>query len=57
MRINGQLWRMFLTYDGVVAELNGHLVGVFPDEVMATEAVVQTLQTIQHVRLHVRSVA
>ncbi len=43
MFINGRLWRMFLTYDGVECELGGQIVGVFPTEKMATEAVVQTL--------------
>ena len=51
MFINGQLWRMFLTYDGVACDLAGRPVGVFPSEQMATEAVVQTMQ-----RQHVRSV-
>jgi hypothetical protein len=51
MFINGQLWRMCLTYDGVACELAGRPVGVFPSEQMATEAVVQTMQ-----RQHVRSV-
>jgi hypothetical protein len=52
MFIHGQLWRMFLTYDGVACELAGRPVGVFPSEQMATEAVVQTMQ-----QRHARSVA
>jgi hypothetical protein len=49
MFINGQLWRMFLTYDGVACELAGRPVGVFPSEQMACEAVVHTL-ACRHVR-------
>jgi hypothetical protein len=52
MFINGQLWRMFLTYDGVACELAGRPVGVFPSEQMASEAVALTMQ-----QRHGRSVA
>jgi hypothetical protein len=52
MRINGQLLRMVLTYHGIECELGGRVVGVFPTMVMATEAIVYTIE-----HQHVRSVA